>query len=147
MRAYVRRVSCIVRHSSLARLLQHSHSNLRKSQRRSEVFGLHRRQRFRDGIGHHVVRRAVGNRDVAVFYVVANEMETNVDVLRSRVIPVILRQCDRALAAQEDSGRVERCTPDFVEVVAQPEGLLRSVCERNVLGFGGRLRDDVLTFR
>ena len=62
---------------------------------------------FGERVGHHVVCRAIDESNRAVFDDVSNEMEADVDVLGTRVVLMILRECDGGLVVRKEGGSVE----------------------------------------
>lgn len=110
------------------------------------MFDFRRGERLRECVGDHVVGRAIDETNRAVLDDPTDEMEAHVDVLRVRVILVVLGERNRGLVVQKEGRCVEGGVEDFGDEGTKPECFLRSVCRGDVFGLRGRERDDVLAF-
>jgi len=75
--------------------LQHSPSSRAEAKLVAEVLDFGRGKSLRHRVGNHVVGRAIDKADRAVVNDPANEVEANIDMLRTSVVLMILCQRDR----------------------------------------------------
>ena len=59
------------------------------------MLGFEARQRFREGIRHHVVGGTIHDLDLAVLHYIANVVVLDVDVFRSSMVGSVLGECNR----------------------------------------------------
>ena len=94
-------------------LFQHSPSRCGESELGHKVLDLSGWEGFRVRVGNHVISRAVNKSNRAVFDDVSNEMEADVDVLGTRMVLMILCECDGGLVVQKEGGSVNFAGEDL----------------------------------
>ena len=83
----------------------HSPGRLMQSQTKAVALYLPVRERFGQDIGRHIFSGTVDHLDGPTCYDFADEVDAYVDVLRARMVVIILRELERGLIVTEERGR------------------------------------------
>src|SRR6266702_2643499 len=144
---------CILVHMHLVTLrsaglsvpkMQHSPSRSTNPEGLRMQRDLELRERLREDVRGHVVRRAVLDVDCLVGDGLANEMEPYVDVFGPRVIVIFCGEVKGCLVVAVESGRGRGGAEKGLSQSAEPDAFFCRVSCGNVFGLGGGKCDEFL---
>ena len=124
--------------------VQYSPSNRAQSQSGGKVLRFDAREGLGEGVGRHLVHRAIDKFDRAGLNSVANKMITDVYVFGAGMIMSVFGKCDGRLTVGENGGGLIERREKLPNETTKPNSFLCGLRGCDVFGFSSRERNETL---
>ena len=125
---------------------QHSPSNQHKSKFASEMLDFRGWESFRKCVSNHFVGWTIDESERPVFDDPSNKMESDVDMLGSRMVLMVFGECNRQLVVRKQGGGSKYVVKELGNERAKPEGFFRGIGSCNIFTLSSRERNYFLLF-